>query len=99
MPEPLTSEEIKAFYGHPPSAALRNRLLAEIERLRADRGREIAESLSRIHRAETAEHRVRELEEALRKIRNELGMLGDGYPSPVANAADIARAALGEPEK
>lgn len=39
------------------------------------------------------------LSEALRAILNELGVPNEGYPAPVANAIEIARAALAETEE
>lgn len=44
--------------------------------------------------AEEAESRAARYKEALREIRDELGVPQPGYPSPVVNAANIARAAL-----
>ena len=86
----MNPEEIKALYGHPPSVALRNRLLAEIERLQMEiRIPVIPHGAQR--RLDRAEQRVRELEEALREIA--------GHPGTRRPLSHLARAALGEPEK
>lgn len=39
---------------------------------------------------------VEELRSAMRRAANELGVPQPGYPAPVANAANILRAALGD---
>jgi chromosome segregation ATPase len=47
---------------------------------------------------EAAEGERDALREALHAIKSELGVPGDGYPAPVSNAAEIARAALAPKE-
>ena len=40
---------------------------------------------------------VEQLEGAIRRALDELGVPGEGYPAPVVEAVTILRAALGEP--
>jgi len=47
-------------------------------------------------RAVELSREVSRLRKALEEIRDELGVPQPGYAAPVANAAHIARAALGE---
>ena len=49
---------------------------------------------SSTHLMREAADTLDEAEKALREIMDELGVPGDGYPQPVANAYEIARAAL-----
>lgn len=68
---------------------------AEIERLKKDLSF-FKDQAARLALSPVAE--IERLREALEKIRDELGVPQPGYPQPVANAADIARAALGKGE-
>jgi hypothetical protein len=47
-------------------------------------------------RVEALGEHVRTLEAAVKSALDELGVPGEGYPAPVANAVEILRAALGD---
>jgi chromosome segregation ATPase len=74
----------------------RDRLREELEAEReahasaAGAGMDVASDLGRLR------ERVAELEAALRDILNELGVPDENYAAPVANAVNIARAALAD---
>jgi len=82
----------RTFGGGPGPRAALDRIEAEAEQLRAD-GLAVERTLDK------ANGEITRLRAALDSILHELGVPNEDYAAPVANAVNIARAALAKDEK
>jgi chromosome segregation ATPase len=69
-------------------------LTQALEAVEADRGRLALEAATADQDWKRAEAKNERLREALEAITRELGVPDENYPAPVANAVEVARAAL-----
>jgi septation ring formation regulator EzrA len=103
MCEPATNEqiraEVRAIRSEYPIATVPVVELSNLALRAADTIEQQQAEIERLREGErAADKEIERLREALAEIRNELGVPQPGYPQPVANAADIAHAALGKGE-
>jgi hypothetical protein len=69
-------------------------LEAEIERLTKERDELVRRGVNALTERDEARAEIERLRAAMEAAQNELGVPGDNYPAPVANAVEILRTAL-----